>query len=366
MLKAVIVDDEELAIERLSELILETGEIEILKSFLEPEEAFDFIKYNKIDVAFLDISLTGIDGIMLADMIINTDSNIDVVFATGYDEYAVKAFELNAIDYLMKPVMKTRLKKTVEKLVKNRKLKPVNIETKLISLGGFYIYLNDELQNIKWRTSKAEELLAFLVHHEGKCVSRDYIIEQLWKYIEPMKAMDNLNASTYYLRKALNSIGINDCIKSNKSDIWIDIQKLNCDLYTFEKVIKDNTKVEASNISELEKAIGLYEGEYLKNKDYIWAEEKRSILSKEYIKILIRVSEYYFKEGMESTAIDLLKRAINIEPLQEEIYEKLIGMYLLLHKRMEAEKQYKLLEKLLDEELGIEPSMKIKKLMNYE
>lgn len=366
MLKAIIVDDEELAIDRLSELLLETGKVELLKSFLEPEGALLYIKETSIDVAFLDIALPGLDGLMLADRIINIDSNIDVVFVTGYNKYAVKAFELNALDYLMKPVTEERLEKTIEKLVKNISPKSVEPGTRIICLGGFDLYMGDNPQTIKWRTSKAAELLAFLIHNGGKTVSRDYLMEQLWEGTEPAKAMASLNVATYNLRKALNNLGLKDCIKTSKSDIWLEAEKLSCDLYVFEGVLKENPVVNLSNIGEIEKAIGLYQGEYLKNKDYNWADQRRFELEKAYLNILVKVSEYYFNEGSTASAVESLKRVLSVEPLQEEIHEKLIRIYHLCGLKVDAEKQYKLLKTLLAEELDIEPSREIKSLMGYK
>lgn len=366
MLKAIIVDDERFAIERLSDLLIENGNIEIIKSFLDPEEAIQFISESKVDVAFLDIELPGMNGLMLANLIINKDSSIDVVFVTGYDEYAVKAFELNALDYLMKPITEERLEKTVNKLINNRNKKISEDEAKIICFGGFDIYTNNKSQKVKWRTSKAEELLAFLVHNEGRLVSRDSILDNLWKDIAPVKAMDNLNVTTYYLRKALDIIGLKECIRSNKSYIWVETEKLNVDLYEFEKVLRENIVVKYSNIINIEKAINLYAGEYLMDRDYLWAEEKRLLLKKEYIEILTKASEFYFNEGMTASAVASLKRILILEPLQEEIHEKLLKMYILTNNRVEAEKQYKLLQKILQKELGIEPNNEIKRLMGYK
>lgn len=362
MLKAIIVDDEELAIERLNDLLLENGEVEILKSFLEPEEALNFIMEQNIDVAFLDIDLPGMNGLMLANLIINTDSNIEVVFVTGYDEYAVKAFELNAIDYLMKPVTKERLGKTIEKLTKNKNKYSANVEAKVSCFGGFDIYTYNKPQKVKWRTSKAEELLAFLIHNEGKIVSRDYLVDNLWKEIEPLKAMNNLNATTYYLRKALNNIGIKECIITSKSDIWIEAGKLSSDLYEFARILRENTLVNNSSIRVIENAISLYVGDYLMNRDYLWADPKRILLKKGYIEMLTKASEYYFNEGMTTSAVASLKRILTLEPLQEKIHEKLLKLYILTDNRSEAEKQYELLNILLDEDLGVEPSNEIKRL----
>lgn len=116
MLRAIIVDDEELSVKRLKKILSESGEIEIYHAFLNSLEAYEFVKANPIHVAFLDISMPGINGLRLSSMLHELDASIDVVFVTAYDDYAVQAFDMNALDYLLKPVTVQRMSKTLERI----------------------------------------------------------------------------------------------------------------------------------------------------------------------------------------------------------------------------------------------------------
>ncbi len=117
MMRALIVDDEIYARQELEAMLTETGEFTIVGKCANALEAMQAIRKEKPDVLFLDIQMPVINGFELLGMI---DGNLmpNVVFVTAYDEYALKAFEENALDYLLKPVEKERLLKTVEKLKK--------------------------------------------------------------------------------------------------------------------------------------------------------------------------------------------------------------------------------------------------------
>ena len=117
MMRALIVDDEIYAREEMEAMLNETGEFLVAGKCANALEAMQAIRKEKPDVLFLDIQMPVINGFELLGMI---DQAVmpNVVFVTAYDEYALKAFEENALDYLLKPVEKERLLKTVEKLKK--------------------------------------------------------------------------------------------------------------------------------------------------------------------------------------------------------------------------------------------------------
>jgi len=117
MMRALIVDDEIYARQELETLLKETGEFTIAGKCANAFEAMQAINREKPDVLFLDVQMPVINGFELLSMI-DEAAMPRVVFVTAYDEYALKAFEENALDYLLKPVEKGRLAKTVEKLKK--------------------------------------------------------------------------------------------------------------------------------------------------------------------------------------------------------------------------------------------------------
>lgn len=125
-MRALIIDDERLARKELTNLLQEFQEIEIIGEAANAEEAMEKIAQLNPDLLFLDIQMPGKTGFELLE---DLESVPEVVFTTAYDEYALKAFDYNALDYLLKPIEPQRLKETVLKLIaKEKKAKSESIE----------------------------------------------------------------------------------------------------------------------------------------------------------------------------------------------------------------------------------------------
>lgn len=115
-MKAIIIDDERLARTELRKLLQDFPEIEIVDEASNADEGLQKIENHNPDLVFLDIQMPGKTGF---DLLSELDHAPQVIFTTAYDEYALKAFEVNALDYLLKPVEPRRLADAVEKLRKN-------------------------------------------------------------------------------------------------------------------------------------------------------------------------------------------------------------------------------------------------------
>jgi two-component system, LytTR family, response regulator len=113
MMRAYLVDDERLAVERLKRLLEATGRVTIAGAATDPEEALEFLRRNRVDVLFLDIQMPGLTGFELLEQL---GTDVAVVFTTAYDRYAIDAFAVNSLDYLLKPIEPERLDKALDKL----------------------------------------------------------------------------------------------------------------------------------------------------------------------------------------------------------------------------------------------------------
>lgn len=113
-LKTILVDDEELAISRLKRLLLQFEMIDIVGTASDGIKAVELINKQKPELVFLDIQMPGLNGFEVLNKL--NSPKPKVVFATAYDHYAIKAFEENSLDYLLKPIEKERLAKTIAKL----------------------------------------------------------------------------------------------------------------------------------------------------------------------------------------------------------------------------------------------------------
>lgn len=129
---AIIVDDERLARQELKKLLSAFPDIEILEECSNTDEAIVAINKHNPDILFLDIQMPGKNGF---DLIKATDIKAHIVFVTAYDDYAIRAFEVNALDYLLKPVQAQRLSETIKKIAeKEEVLEHTETTTEIIPL----------------------------------------------------------------------------------------------------------------------------------------------------------------------------------------------------------------------------------------
>jgi two-component system response regulator LytT len=117
-LKALIIDDEYPARKELRFLLNKFDNVEVVGEATNAQEALTFIKALDFSVLFLDIEMPGMNGLEIGAKVQEMDNPPHVVFVTAYDEYAVRAFEVNAVDYILKPFDEIRLTQTINKIVK--------------------------------------------------------------------------------------------------------------------------------------------------------------------------------------------------------------------------------------------------------
>jgi two-component system, LytTR family, response regulator len=117
LLSVYLVDDEALALKRLARLLRQTRRVEIAGSTVDPAEAVAFLSKQSVDVVFLDIQMPGMTGFELLQQLPNEPA---VIFTTAFDRFAVDAFEVNSIDYLVKPIELARLEKALTKVERLR------------------------------------------------------------------------------------------------------------------------------------------------------------------------------------------------------------------------------------------------------
>ncbi|WP_313574474.1 two-component system response regulator BtsR [Pseudescherichia sp.] len=171
MLKVLIVDDEPLARENLRVLLEDESEIEIVGECANAIEALGAVHKLRPDVLFLDIQMPRISGLEMVGML-DPDQRPYVVFLTAFDEYAVKAFEEHAFDYLLKPIEAARLEKTLQRLrhargVQDISLLPENQQAlKFIPCTGHSRIWLLQMDDVAFVSSRMSGV--YVTSHEGK------------------------------------------------------------------------------------------------------------------------------------------------------------------------------------------------------
>jgi len=133
VISAVIADDESLARDELAYLLRQFADIKIIGEATEGREALEKILTLKPDVAFLDIHMPNVDGLAVARKLLEEGQDLMIVFATAYDKHAIQAFEVNAIDYLLKPFDEERVLKTVERIRQRAKKQQNNAKDEMLN-----------------------------------------------------------------------------------------------------------------------------------------------------------------------------------------------------------------------------------------
>lgn len=366
MLRAVIVDDEPLAINLLKLLLDNTGKIQCVGAYCRPKEAIEQIRLLTPDAVFLDVEMPGINGLELAGDILDRSADIDIVFVTAYRDYAVEAFELNAVDYLLKPALQENVDRAVSRLLTLRRQRgpasPQAARARIIGFGQFEVRTAGG-QTLKWRTSKAEELFAYLLYHRGTLVRKGQIIDTLWPECEPKNADTNLHTSVYNLKKTLKESGIPITVKFSGGSYALELgPAVEYDVAAFETYAAGRTVPAGENIAECEAIIALYQGDYLEGKEYLWCITERARLQKYFAELVKQTARFHIHAARYSQAEGLLLRNVAYVPYDEDAYELLLQVCALRGDRPAMIQYYETLQALLQQDLDIEPRPSLKRL----
>ena len=252
---AIAVDDEILMLGALVKAINASPDIAEVTKFSDCEEALEFVKNHAIDIAFLDINMRGMGGLVLAEKILAMRPNCKIVFCTGYEEYAIPAFKLHASGYLMKPISAEDVQaeiNNIKGLKSNEKLLTVKC------FGNFEVYAKNE--KLMFKRLKTKELFAFLVDRNGAGMTAKQICAVLF----PDDTDDTKNSS--YLRQlvldlknTLKAVGAENVLRHETPCYRIDTALIQCDY-----------------INYLETGKPEFHGEYMTQ--YSWAEDTCAML----------------------------------------------------------------------------------------
>lgn len=195
-MKAIIIEDEKLAAERLEELIREIdSSIEVTAGLSSITESVKWLQKNKPDLIFLDIQLE--DGLSFS-IFDEIEIDVPIIFTTAYDQYAIRAFKLNSIDYLLKPVKKDELRESLNKFRTIKSSYLMDFKEIIKSLGREEItYKERFLINYgqKIKKVKTEEIAFFYAMEKSVFASTfdmhtlpvDYTLDKLQEVLDPKK-----------------------------------------------------------------------------------------------------------------------------------------------------------------------------------
>jgi two-component system LytT family response regulator len=366
MLKAIIVDNEAPAIDVLKILLEESGQVRVVGGFLKASDALDGLQLLQPDVAFLDIEMPEIDGLELAENILAVNGDVEIVFVTAYDQYALEAFRVNALDYLLKPLSRENVEKTVDRLLKRKKSLPASrnhpVGGRIYCFGKLSVYGTAGGQPIRWRTAKAEELFAYMLQHREKEVSKWKICDALWPESETEKIDIYLHTTIYKMKKALTAAKIKFDFKFINGCYWLSLNDAYIDAAEFDSLLESGDAVTEETRESGEKAFSLYQNGYLEEHDYPWLLPEREEYYRKFYDLATSLAEYYMLRNNHTDAARILQKLLEQSPLDEPAHEMLLKLYFIKKDRVAFVTHYNAMCELFQSELGIEPGDSIKAL----
>lgn len=224
-LNVILVDDERLNLENLEYLMDIVLPNANRISFAKASQALEYIRDHPIDIAFLDINMRGIDGITIAKVLQDASPNANIIFCTGYTEYALDALDIHCSGYLLKPITETKVREALSHL--RHPLEPEK-RVKFRCFGNFEVYCDNKPVWFKYNRTK--ELLAYLVDRNGISVSLKELSAILFE--------DDMHRSYMYqirldLVNTLVELGVDDILVQSRGFLGIDKEKVSCDYYDY-------------------------------------------------------------------------------------------------------------------------------------
>ncbi len=264
MLRVLIVDDEPLALRILENKLESFPEVHIVGTTTKFSDVLPLVERTKPDVVFLDINLGTVSGLDIAEIIYTRYDHIQIVFVTAYSKFAIEAFELNAIDYLLKPVSTSRLKKTLARLENRRTVPKIHTTLYLEVFRTGNLFCPDGVP-FTFRTKKVAELFFFLWHQDQKRATRDEILAQLWPTLDEERGATLMHSTIYQLRKTLQQKGFKKPIPLENQKYRLNVP-LTSDLEKWEACLEKPPTDET-----VQEALSLYRGHYFEMEAFSWA-----------------------------------------------------------------------------------------------
>lgn len=256
-MKIICVDNERHALEILVRAVKEAEPAAEVQQFTRAADVLEALKNMLIpaDVLFLDIEMPGMTGLDLAAAIKTIFHNINIVFVTGYSEYAMEAMKMRPSGYVMKPATKDKILEELDNLRHPPERLRADRNIQVLCFGNFDIMSGGK--PVAFLRSKSKELLAYLVDRRGAGVERAEMAAVLWENVPYDRShQKQLNVIRADLIKSLQDAGALDMLILSRNSLAVNPDAFDCDYYM--ALAGDMTKLNS------------FHGEYMAQ--YSWAE----------------------------------------------------------------------------------------------
>ncbi|MBB6673576.1 response regulator [Cohnella nanjingensis] len=366
MLRVMIVEDEKPTLDLMERLIGRHPLLEVAGTFTSPLEALARYGELKPEVAFLDVEMPKMGGIELADKLKEVDEELQVVFTTAYPGYAVDAFRVHAVDYLLKPVAPEDLERVVPRLVHNREMRAAlrpsagTGEPAVRCLGTFETRGADgRLMN--WPTRKTEELFAYFLAYPNRLTDKWRLADLLWPDLEEDRSLHNLHNTIYRLKKALKEAGISVSLTHTNEGYVFEASPALSDWGQLRALMASASRVDGRNAPEADRRFRAYRGALFGGRDYPWSASAASEAASQYASLVRMLTDWYRERGDSASAKETLRLYLGQAPLDEEMNAELLRLFAEAGETGAYLRHFEGYERLLADELGIEPPAELRR-----
>lgn len=368
MIKAILIDDENKALDYLEYQLKDIHGLEVVGKYNEPLEGLKGVGQKEVDLVFLDIKMPFMNGTELAKKMLEKKPNLSIIFITAYNEYAVKAFNLNAVDYILKPVSFERLIRSLKRLnFKGLEIpeeypqNQLKLYVNLFRDVSFCKYFgNKKIKiNINWRTAKTLELFLYMLNNRGTIMKKSVIAKTIWPHLTQDRAFKQLYNSIYNIRFLLGEYNRNFNITTELAGYKMNVENITIDVDQFEEIVNKNLPISNLTLPDYEKAIALYTGEYLGENEYIWSDEEKQKYELKWLDLAYRIVEYYQEQKDFSNALMVSLKICQMFPIEEDAHFNIMKIYHQIGRVPMVHTHYLKLKNILMVELGSEPDPEI-------
>lgn len=357
-MRAILIDDERHALLQLKWRLEKEPDIEVTGAYQTAEEGLSHLANERAEIVFLDMEMPGMSGLEAAEALRSLDKTIRVIFVTAYANYALEAFGVNALDYVLKPIDPARFSRTLERLRESvgplapaRQDKHERLEAEMF--GQLSIVEPGGRRAVKWRTLKAKELFAYLLQHRGVWLPRDILMEEIWPAFDLDKALVHLHTAVYQVRRILRETGIAATLEFSLESYRLHGDQLVTDADRLQQAADAAAEGKLSN-SEAAAAWERYRGHYLDKEDYHWAKARREKLLQGYMVLTLQLTAAERAAGAAGSALRRARRACELHPYSERLAKELLDCLSESGEAEELRRSYISFCELFEEEWGAE------------
>lgn len=352
-MRVVLIDDEQPNLELLKLMMEKRNDIEVTAAYTNSVEAWAAIAQDPPDIVFSDIEMPQMNGIELAQKVKMLPQEVSVVFVTAYVEYAVDAFNIGAIHYLLKPVTDEGIDNCIQRVLRGRpELRKKDNRWHVRCFGQLEVYGEHAGEAVRWPTTKAAELFAILVLNEGRSMDKWDLCEKVWPNLNSKRMEHNLYSTVNRIRQALREVGADNVILRDSQGYRVELSQFTCDYLEFKSLLPQYFGAEGLDAAK--RIANLHREPLFGSADYPWVDAERAQIQALVVDCLRTLTKQ--AQSISSTqALPFLNRLLEVDPCDEKVVSDIMRIYAKRKNRAALVQTYDNLNKRLKEELNLKP-----------